>query len=375
MPYYPAELDSDDEGSIEYDWDNDSQPDLDDVYMGRTMGHLRLGGSTSGVPGTPPPRYSSVPTPPPGYAAGSLVTPGMQSQASIQPERQILSYLRADLCIEIADVCPRWLKQQKHVRDFVTCGLTCNEKLCKDGPSDTTMCTYCHRRLKVQGKDQCGQTCADKAKIACLLCKVRPKNGSYHFCGKACKGIATKSTPLILEIAKGHTSYDMVENKFKSGWKGGSPPPTIAKIFKIIENEEFLKPYDAYRKRVGPKENYLYHGTKRQCQLGVSTTKLCASSTCAICNILKTSFKVEIANPWGRFGKGIYTSSASNKAFGYSAGVMLLNKVVLGNVGQASGSSCPSGYDSVVYDPQGASNETILYTNDAIRPVFLIAFQ
>ncbi|RXW12754.1 hypothetical protein EST38_g13099 [Candolleomyces aberdarensis] len=269
MPYYPAELDSDDEGSIEYDWDNDSQPDLDDDYMARTMGHLRLGGSTSGVPGTPPPRYSSVPTPPPGYAAGSL--------------------------------------------DFVTCGLTCNEKLCKDGPSDTTMCTYCHRRPKVQGKDQCGQTCADKAKISCLLCKVRPKNGSYHFCGKTCKGIATKSTPLILEIAKGHTSYDMVENKFKSGWKGSSTQPTIAKIFKIIESEEFLKPYDAYRKRVGPKENYLYHGTKRQCQLGVSTTNLCTSPSCAICNILKTSFKVEIANPWGCFGQGIYTSSASNK--------------------------------------------------------------
>ncbi|KAJ2913101.1 hypothetical protein MD484_g7311, partial [Candolleomyces efflorescens] len=237
------------------------------------------------------------------------------------------------------------------------------------------MCTYCHRRPKVQNKGQCGQMCADKAKLACLLCKVRPKNGRYHFCGKTCKGIALKSTPLILEIPKSHASYDMVENKFKSGWKSGSAP-SITKIFKIIENEEFLNPYDAYRKAVGPKENYLYHGTKRQCQLGVSTTKLCASSSCAICSILKTSFKVEIANPWGRFGKGIYTSSASNKAFGYcgAGGVMLLNKVVLGNVGQANGSGCPSGYNSVVYDPQGAANETIVFTNDAIRPVFLIVF-
>ena len=82
-----------------------------------------------------------------------------------------------------------------------------------------------------------------------------------------CKRIATKSTPLILEIPKGHTTYDMgmilrafcrssgltflltVENKFKSSWTAGAsnPLPTISKIFKIIENDEFLKPYDQYR--------------------------------------------------------------------------------------------------------------------------------
>ncbi|KAJ2924076.1 hypothetical protein H1R20_g13018, partial [Candolleomyces eurysporus] len=239
------------------------------------------------------------------------------------------------------------------------------------------MCTYCHRRPKFSSKEQCGRTCADKAKRACLLCKTRPKNKKYHFCGKTCKNIATKSTPLILEIPKGHVTYDMVENKFKGGWKVGTPP-AITKIFKVIENDAFLKPYDAYRKRVGPKENYLYHGTKRQCQLGVSTTKLCASATCAICNILKTSYKVEVAN-LGSFGQGVYTSSASNMSFGFcgAGGAMLLNKVVLGKSVQVSSclSSCPAGYDSVVYDPQGASNETIVYSNDALRPVFLIMFQ
>ncbi|KAJ2921126.1 hypothetical protein H1R20_g15967, partial [Candolleomyces eurysporus] len=240
------------------------------------------------------------------------------------------------------------------------------------------MCTYCHRRPKFSGKEQCGQTCADKAKRACLLCKARPKNKKYHFCGKTCKGIATKLTPLILEIPKGHITYDMVENKFKGGWKVGTPP-AITKIFKVIENDAFLKPYDAYRKRVGPKENYLYHGTKRQCQFGVSTTTLCASASCAICNILKTSFKVEIANPGGTFGQGIYSSSASSMAFGYcgAGGAMLLNKVVLGNSFQASSGikNCPPGNDSVVHDPQGSYNQTIVYNNDAIRPVFLIMFQ
>ncbi|KAJ2913104.1 hypothetical protein MD484_g7310, partial [Candolleomyces efflorescens] len=102
----------------------------------------------------------------------------------------------------------------------------------------------------------------------------------------------------------------VVENKFKSGWVTGTPV-TITKIFKVVENDTFLKPYDAYRQRVGPKENYLYHGTKRECKLGVSTTTLCASATCAICNILKTSYKVEVARQ-GTFGQGIYGSTASN---------------------------------------------------------------
>ncbi|KAJ2924068.1 hypothetical protein H1R20_g13020, partial [Candolleomyces eurysporus] len=197
MPYYAAELDSDDEGSVEYNWEND-----DDDVLSSDMDRLRIRGSTFCV----------------------NFSPGMQIQASIQSQRS---------------VC----------RDYVTCGLTCIEKLCKDGPSDTTLCTYCHRRPKVAGKDQCGQTCADKAKIACLLCKARPRNGRYHLCGRTCKRIATKSTPLILEIPKTHTTYDMVEDKFKSSWSAGAtnPLPKISKIFKIIENNEFLMPYDQYK--------------------------------------------------------------------------------------------------------------------------------
>ncbi|KAJ2935866.1 hypothetical protein H1R20_g1227, partial [Candolleomyces eurysporus] len=195
MSYYPAELDSDDEGSIEYDWDNDSQIDNDDLSS--NMDRLRIRGGSTGATGP--------------------------------------------LCV----VC----KTRSVCRDYVTCGLTCIEKLCKDGPSDITLCTYCHKHPKLAGKDQCGQTCADKAKIACLLCKARPRNGRYHLCGKTCKRIATKSTPLILEIPKDHTTYDMVENKFKSSWSAGAsnPLPKIKKIFKIIENNEFLLPYDQYR--------------------------------------------------------------------------------------------------------------------------------
>ncbi|RXW13129.1 hypothetical protein EST38_g12724 [Candolleomyces aberdarensis] len=262
---YPTELDSDDEGSIEYDWEDDSQ--LNDDDLAYIIGRLQL------------------------EKAGAVSV--------------------GRLCV----VC----KTRAVCEDYVTCGLTCIEKLCKDGPTDTTMCNYCHKRPKTDGKDQCGQACADKAKIACLLCKVRPKNGRYQLCGKTCKRIATKSTPLIIEIPKDHTTYEMVENKFKNSWTAGAsnPLPTISKIFKIIENDDFLKPYDQYRA-------YSYCGP---------------------------------------------------------TGALLLTKVVLGNIRTVNGwnevMSCPPGNDSVVFDRKVGTvslNETIVYSNDAIRPVFLIMF-
>ncbi|PPQ90293.1 hypothetical protein CVT25_013118 [Psilocybe cyanescens] len=265
---------------------------------------------------------------------------------------------------------------------YVTCGLTCAEKLCKGG-SNPNNCDYCHRRPKVPGHNQCGDNCRSSAKVACLLCKSRPKFKKYHLCGKTCKQIAIKSTPLILEAPVGHATFDMVEKKFKSSWKNpGSTCPPVKKIYKIIENKNFLQPYDRYKKSVG-NEVFCYHGTTRKCTLGAAgNTQLCANTTCALCSILRTSFKTSLANPSGAFGPGVYSSSASNKAFSYTGagtGAVLLSKVVLGNVRAVNGwnevMSCPPGFNSVVFDRQnGSLNETIVYTDDAIRPVFLMIF-
>ncbi|KAF5326037.1 hypothetical protein D9611_000895 [Ephemerocybe angulata] len=265
-------------------------------------------------------------------------------------------------------------KVRSTLQGYLTCGRSCIEKLCKEG-GNPAVCDYCHARPRVAGQNQCGATCAAKAKNACLLCKCRPTTGKFHLCGKMCKTISTMKTPLILEAPKGHKTYTMVESLFQQAWKLGTAP-IIKKIFKIIENDDFRRPYDAYLKATG-NETFRYHGTRRSCQLGVSTTELCADPNCRICNILKTSFKVSLANN-GCFGAGIYSSSASNTAYAYGAatGAMILNKVVLGKpypTGLGT-TSCPAGYNSVVYDEGGASNETIVYRDDAIRPVFLIMF-
>jgi hypothetical protein len=186
-----------------------------------------------------------------------------------------------------------------------------------------------------------------------------------------------------LEVPKGHVTYEMVEKKFTSSWKfPNTRIPIIQRIYKVIENKAFLQPYDRYKKTVG-NEVFRYHGTTRKCPLGSpGNTKLCNDTTCALCSILKTSFKTSLANPRGAFGAGVYSSSASNKAYSYTAsgaGAMLLTKVVLGTVRKVTGwnevMACPPGFHSVVFERQNdCLNETIVYSDDAIRPVFLIMF-
>ncbi|KIM38464.1 hypothetical protein M413DRAFT_51825, partial [Hebeloma cylindrosporum] len=197
-----------------------------------------------------------------------------------------------------------------------------------------------------------------------------------------CRDIANKQTPLILEVPKDHVTYEMVERSFTSSWKFGTQIPVIRRIFKIIEDEAALQSYDKYKKAVG-NEVSTYCGTMRKCTLGAyGNTKLCSDDTCGICSILKTLFKAGLGNSTGAFGPGVYSSSASNKAYSYTnsgAGVMLLAKVVLGTVRTVNSwnevLACPRGFNSVVFDRQnGWLNETVVYSDDAIRPDFLIVF-
>ncbi|RXW18410.1 hypothetical protein EST38_g7444 [Candolleomyces aberdarensis] len=231
----------------------------------------------------------------------------------------------------------------------ITCCLVCFEKFCEDGPTDLRKCNVCHCLPKLQGQQQCGQTCAETAKVACLVCKFRPRNGKHDLCGLTCKRVAMRLAPFILEVPHDHTIFDKVERHFKEAWKTSSHSPfsipVITKIFKIIENEDFQRPYELYR-------------------------------------FVKFRKRVDVADPGGAFGQGIYTSSASGKAYDFCKedGALLLSKVVLGRVKQVNDwydvTSCPPGYDSVVFDHKnGTRNETILYSDDAIRPVFLIIFQ
>jgi len=195
--------------------------------------------------------------------------------------------------------------------------------------------------------------------------------------------IASKWTPLILEIRPGHLTYNQVEQMFKSAWKG-SNVPSIKKVYKIIENKSFLLPFDRYKKHVG-NEVFRYHGTSRRCTLGsLGNTRLCPSNACSLCSILRTSFRVKISQS-GPFGAGVYTSSTANKAYQYSndgKGAIIVTKVVLGTVYNAKAQhevkACPRGHNSVVFNRQNWMGQdddaTVVYNIDAIRPIYLIIF-
>jgi len=302
----------------------------------------------------------------PSYSEGSKQYPtcGLTCAARLQQRRGN----GQPLCI----VCGKRPSYSDGSKKYPTCGLTCAAALIK-------LCDYCNKSPKLQNYPHCGKKCRDMAKEACLMCRKRPKNGKYHYCGRTCRDNARKLAPSILEIPQGHTTFDMVVGKFQKSWTT-QPCPLVKKVYKVVEQATFRIPYDKYLKTHG-NECFRYHGTNRSCRLGDNDhTTLCTSSSCSVCSILKTSFKVSLANPGGAFGQGVYTSSASSKSASYSSdGVMFLTKVVLGQVHNASQfaevNHCPPGAQSVVYDRMnGQLNETVVYTDEAIRPVFLILF-
>ncbi|CCM06417.1 uncharacterized protein FIBRA_08678 [Fibroporia radiculosa] len=141
-------------------------------------------------------------------------------------------------------------------------------------------------------------------------------------------------------------------------------------------------------------ENRRWHGTRRTCAIGDNAqAQLCTAPGCSLCSIIKTSFDVTLTGKrtgWGRFGSGIYTSSTSSKSNDYSANTgitsslkaVLLNKVVVGKGcketnNKTSLTAPPPGFDSVLGETGGVLNydELIVYTNDAIRPSYLVMYE
>ncbi|KAF9526082.1 hypothetical protein CPB83DRAFT_908637 [Crepidotus variabilis] len=264
---------------------------------------------------------------------------------------------------------------------YLTCGLSCAENLCFGG-ADPTMCNYCHRRPKITGFNQCGKHCGNLAKKACLLCKSRPKYKGYHLCGKTCIQISMKKTPLLLEAPEGHETFVMVKDKFEAAWMDhNNPLPSVKAIFKVVEGRDVLKAYGQRKVAVG-NENYRYYGTSRKCTLGsAGNDKLCNDSTCSLCNIIAYSFRTNFAYPNGPYGQGVYSSSSTTRAYGYThagKGAVLMTKVIMGNPWNVNQSgvvnACPPSNDSVIFDRNNGSQDTVVYNDEAIRPVFLILF-
>ncbi|KAH8112677.1 hypothetical protein DFH11DRAFT_1784149, partial [Phellopilus nigrolimitatus] len=242
------------------------------------------------------------------------------------------------------------------------------------------------------------------AEEACLQCKKVPKKIS-HFCSRACAQNAQQNSPGLLEVPEGHTTFKSVSDQFKLSWRHTNKKcPTVRRVYKIIGSQASLDKYEAYRDSVETRgqfkaagrsvgnENRRWHGTRRECSLGdQGHTQFCASTTCSLCCIVKTTYDLSFfkkRTSWGRFGCGIYTSSTSSKSDDYSDNMnksplkaILLNKVVVGKGCKMTQDNTtltapPTGYDSVLAEKGGSLNhdELVVYTNDAIRPSFLVMY-
>ncbi|KAJ7683701.1 hypothetical protein B0H17DRAFT_1073806 [Mycena rosella] len=210
-----------------------------------------------------------------------------------------------------------------------------------------------------------------------------------------------KKTTRLVALNPKDATYIQLENHFQDGWKHPKKPkPHVQAIFEIVLTEESLISYLRYRALVEisrvprhANEQLLFHGTNQRCSLGdgKQRPRLCNIPECLLCSVLRNSFEVENCgkrHKFRRFGKGVYTTACSSKADDYFRGLpdapfrtVLVNRVVVGNPlnrqhNDEELTEPPTGYHSVVGLPGGVLNygETVVYTNDAIRPAYLIVY-
>ncbi|KAL4066852.1 ADP-ribosylation [Scleroderma citrinum] len=399
-------------------------------------------------------------------AQAAQATAAQQPAPSVSYQQQPAQTNATNLC----DVChakPKYFDGQK---THSYCSKSCAAKMQnkptpannppkrgKSGKaSSAQMCNYCHKQPKYNDGTTthsfCGKTCAQKAKAAgitstppksvglrpnalaamltvlpfrpvkngCLLCGSAVKKG--HFCGQVCTSKAQKKGPALLEVPQGHDTFKSVADQFKASWRHQTACPTVRRIYKVIGHPSSIAKYEAYRKQVEARGNFVaagrsegnenrrWHGTTRQCLLGDNgNCNLCPSSSCSLCGILRTSYSLSLFGKktgWGRqvlypvywilavnlsaFGAGIYTSSTSSKSNDYSNNVIpsnlkaiLLNKVVVGKgykmmQDNTTLTAPPQGYDSVLAEvANGGSlnyDELVCYTENAIRPSYLVMY-
>ncbi|KAJ7067356.1 hypothetical protein C8F01DRAFT_1247736 [Mycena amicta] len=211
-----------------------------------------------------------------------------------------------------------------------------------------------------------------------------------------------KKTSRLVALSPTDSIYVQLEKYFQDSWTHPKKAkPQVHAIFEIVLTEDSLLPYLRYRALVElsrvsrhANEQLLFHGTSRGCLLGDEKkggTQLCDLPECLMCAILRNSFDVSKCGKrhrFRRFGNGIYTTACSSKADDYFTGVahspfraVLVNRVVVGTSFNRQYNAQdliepPNGYHSVVGEPGGDLNygETVVYTNDAIRPAYLIVY-
>lgn len=270
----------------------------------------------------------------------------------------------------------------------------------------------CNKPVHEKGSKFCGDQHRKDAVTkdgmpACILCKEYPKAIS-QFCGQKCLTQAHAQAPMLINVDQKDPMFANIVHQFDTSWRHtNKTKPTVVFVYKIVQSKQLMDAYLAYQNKVESEGNFKsqgksagnecrrWHGTKRLCNIGdnPAAPTLCAQATCAMCSILRSSFQVVKTNTSGRsfnrFGKGIYTSSTSSKAFDYSSNglaspysMIMLTNVIVGQGHKLTQDSQaltapPAGYHSVLGETGGSLNydELVVYNDDAIRPSWLVVYQ
>ena len=230
----------------------------------------------------------------------------------------------------------------------------------------------------------------------------KPSHSGFAHCSKRCAAIATIGTGCkVTKLTSSDAAYTSVEHQFSSKWNP-KPAPNVRSIYAIFLDKKLVEAYEDYKEKVikmrpnskavqkgwgsgGPgNEQRRFHGTAMTC--GFAGGHICNSSSCAMCRIIETGFKVSKASSGGLYGAGTYSSSQPDKsdvynhgskdAFGKGTKCMFLCSVVIGVGYERKGSQRftkpPAGYDSVLGSI--TTDEAIVYEDEAAIPRYVIVY-
>jgi hypothetical protein len=214
-------------------------------------------------------------------------------------------------------------------------------------------------------------------------------------------------------LASSDPKFSEIEQQFTKKWLHKTTPGTVKTVICVEPSQQQQDRFDDYVKQVvknrpnlsvfgkgGPGNTHRrFHGTPAKnwlCVASMATSRnpqLCSNQGCAVCSIARTGLVLSKSGSnfsWGRYGRGIYLSSASSKSNDYtnpanpakpSYRAMFVCGVVVGKgkklqVDASNLTEPPAGFDSVLGEVGQNLNydEVVVYTEAAVLPKYLIIY-
>lgn len=356
-------------------------------------------------------KASGAPFPPPAVGAPPVLSP--HSSAPTPSNLPQCKYPGCHLPVFVGPSGPAEYCSLKHQQDALTAGWDkcklsgCNHKVDPSLPFGG-FCSKDHQEEPAK-RGKCMYPGCDAARFA-----DAPGEKPLDFCSLHHYEESLKlAEPFVRVLEKTEQAYLDVKKQFELKWtKKEYGVPIVQSIAQITMNGFVTKRYMDYRQKLvnrqppipvygagGPgNEQRRFHGTAMKCKLGLpGNGTLCSDSTCAVCGIIRTSFRISRAQSnisFARFGAGTYFTSTSSKCHDYNV------KSEIG-LGQGTGlratfvvtlmlglgakltedhttlKAPPPGYDSVLGETGDVLNydEVVVYDDAASLPKYLVIYK